>query len=138
METKTKHELDELPPRVRSRFLPLRKGALALAIGIGSGGLLFLVTAYHLCLRPGVPEHFANHPFEGDPVGHLWLLRQFFPGYDPVTWTGALAGLGWGLGIGFAVGFAIAAVRNTVLASWLLLVRARSNLAANRSFLDQI
>ncbi len=131
-------ELAELPPRLRDSFAPLRKRAMGLAVGLTSSLLFFGITAYHLVFQPEVPAHLENHPFEGDPVGHLWLLVQYFPGYDPVSWEGAFAGFAWGLGAGFVLGFGGAALRNAVVASWLFVVRMRGNLDANKGFLDQI
>lgn len=130
--------LGELPTALRRSFAPLAKTAFGLGLGAVSGGTLFLVTAYHLVARPAAPEGLQAHPFEGDPVGHLWLLENFFLGYDPVTWGGALAGLAWGLALGFALGFAIAGLRNAFLSAWLRYLRLRGNLTANRDFLDQI
>lgn len=138
MATRITEELDELPPRLQRAFAPMRKRALGLATGLVLGALVFGVTAYHLVFQPGVPEGLTNYPFGDDPVGHLWLLQQYFAGYDPVSWGGAAIGFCWGAGVGFVLGFAIAALRNIIVQTWLLVVRARGNLQANKGFLDQI
>jgi hypothetical protein len=139
MVTPITDELKELPQPLRRAFAPLRKRALGMATGLVTGGALFLLTAYHLVFEPSVPTHLLEgHPFEGDPVGHLWLLRQYFHGYDPVTWSGAAFGFVWGAAAGFVLGFGLAALRNGVVQAWLIVVRARGNLAANKGFLDQI
>ena len=138
MATPITQELDQLPPRLRQAFAPLRKRALGLAMGLVTGLVLFLITAYHLAFDPSAPAHLANHPFDGDPIGHLWLLQQYFSGYDPVSWTGAAFGFVWAAAVGFVVGFGIAALRNGIVQGWLMVVRARGNLDANKGFLDQI
>ena len=138
MATPISEDVEELPPRLRQAFAPLRKRPLGFATGLVLGGALFLVTALHLVFHPGVPEHLTNYPFGDDPVGHLWLLEQYFPGYDPVSWAGAASGFAWAAGAGFVLGFGIAALRNGIVQSWLFIVRARGNLDANKGFLDQI
>lgn len=138
MSTPITEELDELPLPLRGVFAPLRKRALGLATGVVTGSALFLLTAYHLVFEPAVPAHLTNHPFEGDPVGHLWLLQQYFAGYNPVSWSGALYGFAWAVGVGFVLGFGIAGLRNRIVQAWLFVVRARGNLDANKGFLDQI
>ena len=131
-------ELSELSPVLRRAFGPLKKRALGLAMGTTLGGLLFLVTAYHLVFQPGIPEAMTHRAFGEDSIGHLRLLSQFFAGYDPASWQGAFIGLGWVFGLGFVLGMAIAALRNTVVRVSLFTVRARGNLDANKGFLDQI
>jgi len=131
-------ELSDLPPVLRRAFGPLHKRALGLAVGATVTGLLFLVTAYHLVFQPGIPEAMTHRPFGRDAIGHLRLLSQFMPGYDPASWQGALVGVGWAFAYGFVLGFAIAALRNTVVRASLFTVRARGNLDANKGFLDQI
>ena len=59
-------------------FLPVHKLALGLATGLVAGAALFLLTAYHLLLRP---SHAPD----------LRLLAEYFHGYT-VSWTGALVG----------------------------------------------
>jgi len=131
-------ELEELDPLLRRAFSPLKKRALGLAVGLVSGGLLFLVTAYHLVFHPGVPASLRSRPFGDDPVGHLRLLGQYFSGYDPDSWTGAMIGFVWVGGLGYVLGVAIAALRNLVVRISLFVVKVKGNLSANKGFLDQI
>jgi hypothetical protein len=52
--------------------------------------------------------------------------------------VGALVGAGWGFAIGFAAGWICAAVRNLVIAAWLLFARSRAELDATSDLLDDI
>jgi len=131
-------ELKELPPVLRRAFGPLKKRALGFAVGTTLATLLFAVSGFHLVFQPGIPESMTHRPFGEDAIGHLRLLSQFLPGYDPANWAGAFVGIGWVFGYGFFLGVAMAALRNTVVRASLFTVRARGNLAANKGFLDQI
>ena len=73
--TEVKEALKELPPALRFAFAPLVKRALGFAVGIVFGGTLFLVTIYHLIFGPELDFH-------------LWLLANYFFGYDPESWSG--------------------------------------------------
>ena len=117
--------LRELPPPIRFAFAPLIKRALGFAVGIVTGGSIALVTAYHLLFDP-------------ERVDHIWLLRQYFYGYRPDSWTGVLVGFLWGLWTGFVMGWFLAALRNFMVAVWMFVIRSRENLKANRDFLDHI
>jgi hypothetical protein len=62
---------------------------------------------------------------EGEPVigPHLWLLGQFFIGYE-VTFRGSLIGFVYGFVVGFAVGYFAARVYN-----WLVGLKERRSQA---------
>ena len=123
--TATKNDLSELPQQLRFAFSPLIKRAMGFATALLFGLSLFLPNAWHLLFDP---EH----------VTHLWLMRNYFAGYDPTTWGGALIGLLWALWTGFVMGWMFAAIRNFVVAVWIIFIRAKANLAANPDFLDHI
>ena len=131
-------EIEELSPLVRRALGPLKKRALGFAMGVTLGAALLLLTGYHIVFQPAVANGSGARPFGEDPVGHLRLLGQYFPGYDPDTWMGAGLGFCWLAGCGFVLGVGIAALRNTVVRISLFSVRARQNLDANKGFLDQI
>jgi hypothetical protein len=107
-----------------TRIFPrAHKQALGAAVGLTMATIIFLVTAFHVILRPqGLP---------------LELLNQYFYRYE-VSWTGALIGAAWGFGTGFVGGWLLAFVHNFTVGAWLLLVRARHDLQHMRDFLDHI
>lgn len=113
-----------LDPTLRLAFAPVDKMAFGVAVGVTAGLTLFLVTAARLLVDPG-------------GVTDLSLLSQFLAGYGE-SWTGAVIGLLWGMAVGFVAGWFAAFVRNLVLATYLLVVRARADLLATRDFLDHI
>lgn len=134
----TEQDWQELPPRLRRSFAPLDKLALGLAFGLYCGAALFLVTAYNLLLSDFLianVDHLASREYSGS---YLWLLENYFRGYDPTSWLGALIGTAWASASGFVMGWFLAFARNTFLATWLFVVRIRQNLAANRGFLDRL
>jgi len=118
--TETETELDE--PLILA-FAPLHKRAFGIAIGVVSGLLLFIVTAYQVLVPPD--------------AGGTALLAQYFQGYT-VSWTGAFVGLLWGFGVGFVMGWFVAFVRNLVIATSVFITRTRQELRATRDFLDHI
>jgi hypothetical protein len=118
-------ESSESVNRVLARvFAPLHKRALGTAVGVTAGLAVFLVTAFHVIVRP----------VDGPP---LWLLDQYFYGYS-VTWAGAFVGLWWAFVAGFAAGWFFAFVRNLALAIWIFVIRTKASLAQTRDFLDHI
>ncbi|HGY91024.1 MAG TPA: hypothetical protein ENK43_07615 [Planctomycetes bacterium] len=117
--------LAELPPELRFAFAPLVKRAMGVALGMTFGLTVALLTTYHLLFDP-------------DHVEHLRLLGQYFWNYDPESWSGPLIGFLWGAWSGFVAGWILAAVRNAVVGTWIILIRAKANLEANRDFLDHI
>lgn len=105
-------------------FAPMHKRAFGIAVGTASGLFVFLITAFDLIVgsAPGL---------------NLWLLRQYFYGYQ-VTWTGAFVGAFWGFFAGFVAGWFVAFCRNLVIAVSLFVGRTRAELRATRDFLDHI
>ena len=115
---------DDVETALVLAFAPMHKLAFGVAIGTVAGLAVFLVTAIRLVRLPAEPTD-------------LVLLAQFFTGYTE-SWTGALVGMAWGFAVGSVAGWFAAFVRNFVLATWLLIVRARADLEAGREFLDHI
>jgi hypothetical protein len=120
----TTRAADPLTRILASAFAPVHKRALGMATGLTAGIGLFVVTAFHVVVRP------PNAP----PIG---LLAQYFYGYE-VSWQGALIGLWWGFVVGFVTGWFVAFVRNLTLATWIFIVRTKAELAQTRDFLDHI
>ena len=128
----------ELPPELALAFRPLDKRAFGLAVGVWAGLCLFGVTVYHLVLDSWLLGHvgvLSDAQYSGDS---LWLLAQYFRGYDPTNLAGAAIGGVWGLWTGFVMGWFLAFARNLFVAAWLFAIRTREQLAANREFLDHI
>ena len=117
-----------LPDSVESVFTqaiaPLHRSALGAAVGATAGAGVLLLTAFHIVFDP---PHAAN----------IELLSQFFFGYR-VTWTGAFIGACWAGVTGFVAGLVFAFARNLIAATWLLIVRVKSELFQTREFLDHI
>ncbi|MFN0009036.1 MAG: hypothetical protein ACKVXR_14130 [Planctomycetota bacterium] len=131
-------ELAEFPPELRLAFEPLDKRAFGLAVGVWAALGVFGVTLHPLVLDSWLLEHvdhLAEAKYSGDS---LWLLAQYFRGYDPTTYGGAAIGGLWGLWTGFVMGWFLAFARNLFVAAWLFAIRTREQLAANREFLDHI
>jgi len=105
-------------------FAPVHKRYFGIAIGLVSGGLLWLVTLIFL----------VRGPSEGEG---LWLLAQYFTGYT-VSIGGAFVGLAWGFVAGFVAGWFFAFCRNLVVATSIFLIRAKAELTQTRDFLDHI
>lgn len=139
MQTKiVERDLAELPRELRLAFEPLDKRAFGLAVGVWAGLSVFGVTAYHLVLDAWLLDHvevLSEAKYSGDT---LWLLAQYFRGYDPTSLKGAAIGGLWGLWTGFVMGWFVAFARNLFVAAWLFAIRTREQLAANREFLDHI
>jgi hypothetical protein len=115
---------ERLPDAVADGFLPLHKRALGVAFGVAAALVVFALTAIYIIRAPqGAPD--------------LGLLRNYFAGYS-VTWPGAFIGAAWAGFVGYVAGWFLAFLRNFVLATELMIVRARSELAQTRDFLDQI
>jgi hypothetical protein len=109
---------------LRRAFAPLHKRALGVAAGVTTALVVFAVTAFHVV---AAPTQAAN----------LNLLNQYFYGYD-VSWRGAGVGAWWSFVTAFVAGWFVAFVYNFVMATWLLLVRAKADLARTTDFLDHI
>lgn len=115
---------DPLTNLLETAFATLHKRALGVATGLTVGLLIFVVTAFHVVAQPT----------DAPPIQ---LLSQYFYGYD-VSWQGAIIGLWWGFVVGFVTGWFVAFVRNVALATWIVVVRVKAELAQTRDFLDHI
>ena len=118
-------EAETVPPAILLAFAPIHKVGLGVACGLLSGLLLFLATAV-LILRGG--------PVVGP---NLLLLSNYFPGFS-VDWPGAVIGFLWAAAAGFVVGWLVAFLRNLLLALYLFLIKARTEMAQYGDFLDHI
>jgi hypothetical protein len=105
-------------------FAPLHKRAFGMAIGVASGMLVFVVTAFSTL-------------FPENRTWPLSLLSEYFAGYT-VSWEGAFLGGAWGWFVGFVAGWFAAFCRNLFVALELWLGRTKEELAATRDFLDHI
>jgi protoporphyrinogen oxidase len=113
--------LETIKEALAQAFPKLDRVAFGLAMGVGTGMLLFLATLI-LVLRGGTV------------VGpNLQLLEQYFPGYS-VTMSGSLLGLGYGFSAGFACGWGFAFLRNITVFLYMALIRGR----AERQLLKQL
>lgn len=113
-----------LPDALALAFAPMHKRAFGIAVGTATGLFFFLLTGFHMIVQP-------------EPALNLWLLRQYFYGYQ-VTWTGAFIAAFWGFFAGFVAGWFVAFCRNLVIAVSLFVSRTRAELRATRDFLDHI
>jgi hypothetical protein len=104
-------------------FAPMHKRIFATATGIAAALIVAIATLVAVLSAPA-------------DTG-LYLLKAYFRGYD-VTWPGILIGGAWAGMVGFVGGWFLAFVRNFTLATWLLYVRVRANMAQTRDFLDHI
>jgi hypothetical protein len=105
-------------------FAPMHKRVLGVAVGLTAAIVIFLITAYHVVVRP--------------PDGlNISLLSIYFYGYE-VSWRGALIGAWWAFVAGFVGGWFAAFLRNFVIALWLMVVRIRASFTEARDFLDHI
>jgi hypothetical protein len=124
--TTSPHDLGEevIPQPLASVLARVDRRALGVAVGTVLALGVFLLTIDGLLRRP-------------EPSLNLDLLGQYFPGYS-VSWTGALAGLGWAFAVGFCAGWLLAFVRNFAVAAWIFVVRSRHELAMTRDLLDHM
>ena len=105
-------------------FAPLHKRVFGTAIGLTAAMIIGGATI--MALLSG-SEHDVGLP----------LLSAYFHGYT-VSWPGVFIGAAWAFGVGFVAGWFLAWVRNFFLATWLLAIRVRENMAQTRDFLDHI
>ncbi len=105
-------------------FAPLHKRAFGLAIGSAAAVVVFLVTIIYI----------LRAPEDGFQLG---LLNQYFAGYS-VSFGGAVVGAAWAFVSGFVAGWFLAFCRNLVIAASIFIIRARSEMAQTRDFLDHI
>jgi len=117
-------EANPIDSTLRRAFAPIHKRALGLASGIVAALVVFAVTVFHVVAAPpGTPE--------------LRLLGQYFYGYN-VTWRGAFVGAWWSFVTGFVAGWFVAFLHNFVMATWIVLLRAKADLNQMTDFLDHI
>lgn len=120
--------LDPTPQAVRRAialaFAPLHKRAFGFAIGTAAAVVVFLVTVVYI----------LRAPEDGFQLG---LLNQYFAGYS-VSFGGAVVGAAWAFVSGFVAGWFLAFCRNLVIAVSIFIIRARSEMAQTRDFLDHI
>ena len=115
--------LNPIELELAQAFAPMHKRVLGVAVGITAAAMVFLLTAFHVVVRPnGLP---------------LELLSVYFYGYE-VSWSGAFIGAGWAFLTGFVYGWFAAFLRNVVIATWLMMVRIRTHLNEARDFLDHL
>ena len=122
--TRPRADREEIEARLVLAFAPLHKRAFGVAVGLAAGGGVLALTVFHLVVQP-------QNAIE------LSLLAQYFYGYT-VSWQGAFVGAFWGFFSGFVTGWFLAFSRNALLAIWIFLGRAKSELTATRDFLDHI
>ena len=105
---------------------PVHKRAFGMAVGLIAGGIVFLLTVFHIVLH-------AN----GEGGLNIALLAQFFYGYS-VSWVGAFIGLAWGFATGVVFAWFLAFVRNLVVTVLAFAVMTEEDAAQTRRFLDHI
>ena len=116
-------DTDSLDRALERAFAPLHKRALGVAVGLTVALVVFVVTIFHMIVRP------TDVPID--------LVSQYFYGYD-TTWRGLSFGVWWGFVAGFAAGWFLAFLRNFAVATWIFVVRAKAQLAQTKDFLDHI
>lgn len=104
-------------------FHKLDPKSLGLSLGIILGLILFSVT---------VIVYNNNMNMVEDK---LWLLVQYFPGYQ-VNFTGGLLGLLYGFILGFIIGWAGGVIRNTATLLSMIVIRRQAQNQLLRKILD--
>ena len=104
-------------------FRKMDAGAFGIAMGAAVGLILFFGTLA-VALNGRV-----------DVIERLFLLGQYFPGYD-VTIPGSILGLIYGFLAGFLVGWWFAFVRNAVVLLNMSIIHRRAELQLMRKLLD--
>ncbi len=116
-------EVTALPQESALAFAPLHKRHFGTAIGAAAGLLVAGLTLMDVVL--------------GRTDSPLWLLSQYFNGYQVTPRGVAIGGL-WAFFVGFIGGWFVAFCRNFALAAAVFWVRTKVNLTASRDFLDHI
>ena len=96
-------------------FMKIDPVAFGISVGAVSGLMLFFVTIY-VSLNQ-IEELF----------GYLYLLSEYFPGYD-VNPVGSLLGLLYGFVLGFVIGWGIVSLRNMVVRIYISIIRRRAEI----------
>jgi len=94
-------------------FMKIDPIAFGISIGVVSGLLIFLVT------------FFVGIRQIEDLIYFLYLLNQYFPGYD-VTVGGSLIGLIYGFFAGFLFGWGVISLRNFMIRLYISIIRRRA------------
>jgi len=106
-------------------FARMDKLAFAVAVGTVCGLAVFSATLF-LILKGG------------NVIGpQLYLLHQYFAGYEISTW-GAFIGLGYGVLWGFLFGWLFSYLRNLLLGLYLYLIRREAESSSLKNILDYI
>jgi hypothetical protein len=117
-------DADPIERSFRRAFAPYHKRALGVATGVVAALIVFAVTVFHVVAAP--PDAL-----------NIGLLAEYFYGYD-VTWRGAIVGAWWSFVVAFVAGWFTAFVYNFVMATWLFVLRAKTDLSQTTDFLDHI
>ncbi len=104
-------------------FMKMDAGAFGISLGLVSGILLFLTT---------LVVSIAGWP---NIISKLYLLNQYFPGYD-VTPFGSVLGFVYGFLTGFLFGWWFAFLRNTSVLIYMSIVRRQAEFQLMRKILD--
>ncbi len=102
-------------------FMKIDPVAFGISVGAVSGSMLFFVTIY-VSLNQ-IEELF----------GYLYLLSEYFPGYD-VNPVGSLLGLLYGFVLGFVIGWGIVSLRNMVVRIYISIIRRRAEIKLLEKF----
>lgn len=114
----------EVERAVALAFAPLHKTYFGLAVGIAAALVMAFATLASLVVDPA------------DQL-ELHIFASYFYGYT-VSLGGAVVGALWAGFVGYVAGWFVAFCRNLVLATWLVVIRARAQLTQTRDFLDHI
>jgi hypothetical protein len=115
---------DPADSELRRAFAPWHKRALGVAVGLTAAMCVAALTAFHVVAHP--PD-----------APNIELLSHFFYGFT-VSWQGVLVGAWWSFFTGFVAGWFTGFVVNFVLATWLLVMKAKTDLSQTTDFLDHI
>ena len=96
-------------------FMKIDPVAFGISLGTVSGLMLFIVTLY-----------VSLNQIE-ELYGYLYLLNEYFPGYD-VNLVGSLLGLLYGFVLGFVIGWGIVSLRNLVVRIYISIIRRRAEI----------
>jgi protoporphyrinogen oxidase len=118
-------KLEEVEHAIEEIFAPVDEVAMGVAIGVVSGGLIFLATAIML-----LKGQKAMTPY-------LSLLGQYLWGYE-VTWAGAFLGTVEAALGGFAAGSILARLRNWAMTAFAFLAKSRAEAMENRDILEKV